>query len=128
MDKVRLDQPPFMMPFLRPWIRKEYMEKAISLISILVESKSKRIFVDLTDNKVILSSENTEFGEGEQSVPASYSGADVRMSFNSQLLVAPIKKIDSEYIKILFSKPSSAMIFTSEPEKDYLFVLMPMQI
>ncbi len=109
-------------------IRKEDMEKAISLISILVESKSKRIFVDLTDNKVILSSENTEFGEGEQSVPASYSGADVRMSFNSQLLVAPIKKIDSEYIKILFSKPSSAMIFTSEPEKDYLFVLMPMQI
>ena len=109
-------------------IKKDDIEKAISLISILVESKSKRIFADLTENKVVLSSENTEFGEGEQTVPASYSGPDVRMSFNSQLLVAPIKKIDSDYMKIMFSKPTSAMIFTSEPEKDYLFVLMPMQI
>ena len=109
-------------------IKKEDAEKAISLISILVESKSKRIFLDMTENNVILSSENTEFGEGEQSIPASYSGPEVRMSFNCQLLLTPVKKIDSEYLKIMFNKPSSAMIFTSEPEKDYLFVLMPMQI
>ena len=109
-------------------IKKADAEKAISLISILVESKSKRIFLDLTEGKVTLSSENTDFGESKQSIPASYSGPDVRISFNCQLLLTPIKKIDSEFMKIMFTKPSSAMIFTSEPEKDYLFVLMPMQI
>ena len=109
-------------------LKREDAEKAISLISILVESKSKRIYVDLTENLVTFSSENTEFGESKQSLPASYSGQDVKMSFNCQLLLTPIKKIDSDFMKIMFNKPSSAMIFTSEPEKDYLFVLMPMQI
>ena len=109
-------------------LKKEDAEKAISLISILVESKSKRLYIDLSENKITFSSENTDFGESKQSVPAAYSGPDVRMSFNCQLLLTPIKKMDSEYMKIMFNKPSSAMIFTSEPEKDYLFVLMPMQI
>ena len=109
-------------------IKKEDAEKALSLISILVESKSKRIYIDLSDNLITFSSENNDFGDCKQSIPASYSGESVRMSFNSQLIVTPIKKIDSEYMKIMFNKPSSAMIFTSEPEKDYLFVLMPMQI
>ena len=109
-------------------IKKEDAEKAISLISILVESKSKRIFIDLSEGRMVLSSENTDFGDSHQAIPVSYSGPDVRMSFNCQLLLAPIKKTDSEYMKIMFNKPSSAMIFTSEPEKDYLFVLMPMQI
>ena len=109
-------------------VKKEDVEKAISLISILVESKSKRIFIDLSEGKMTLSSENTDFGDSHQSIPASYSGADVRMSFNCQLLLSPIKKMDSEYMRIMFSKPSSAMIFSSEPERDYLFVLMPMQL
>ena len=108
--------------------KKEDFEKALSLISILVESKSKRIFIDLEENKMFLSSGNNEFGEGRQTVAAAYSGPEVKMSFNCQLLLAPIKKIDSEYVKISFSRPSSAMIFTPEPEKDYLFVMMPMQI
>ena len=109
-------------------LKKEDAEKAISLISILVEKNSKRIFLDLRENRIIFSGENTEFGESHQEIPASYSGPDVRISFNCSLLLSPIKKINSDYIRIMFSKPSSAMIFTSDPEKDYLFVLMPMQL
>ncbi len=109
-------------------LKKEDAEKAISLISILVEKNSKRIFLDLRENRIIFSGENTEFGESHQEIPASYSGPAVRISFNCSLLLSPIKKINSDYIRIMFSKPSSAMIFTSDPEKDYLFVLMPMQL
>ena len=90
--------------------------------------KSKRLFADLGENKMRLSAENNEFGESQQTINASYNGDNVRMSFNSQLISIPIKKIDSEYISIKFLRPSSAMIFTSEPEKDYLFVIMPMQL
>ncbi len=108
--------------------KKDAFEKALSLISILVESKSKRIFIDLEENQISLSSGNNEYGESRQKIAAAYSGSEEKMSFNCQLLLATVKKIDSEYIKINFSKPSSAMIFSSEPDKDYLFVMMPMQI
>lgn len=109
-------------------MRVDDLEKAISLISILVESKSKRIFVDLNTDGVMLSGENNEFGDSKQIIPCEYSGPEAKISFNFNLLLTPIKKMDSEYLKISYNTPTAAMIMSPEPDKDYLYVLMPMQV
>lgn len=109
-------------------MKVEDMEKAISLISILVESKSKRIFVDLNTDGVMLSGENNEFGDSKQIIGCEYSGPEAKISFNFNLLLTPIKKIDSEFFKISYNTSTTAMIISPEPEKDYLYVLMPMQV
>lgn len=104
------------------------MEKAISLISILVESKSKRIFVDLNPDGIMLSGENTEFGDSKQIINCEYSGPETKISFNYNFLLAPIKKMDSEFFKISFNTATAAMILSPEPDKDYIYILMPMQV
>lgn len=104
------------------------MEKAISLISVLVESKSKRIFVDLNPDGVMVSGENNEYGDSKQIISCEYTGPEAKISFNYNLLLTPIKKIDCEYFKISYNTPSQAMVILPEPEKDYLYVLMPMQV
>lgn len=104
------------------------MENAISLISILVEAKSKRIFVDVNTDGVMLSGENNEFGDSKQIIGCEYEGPETKISFNSNLLLVPIKKLDSEFFKIQFNTSTAAMILSPEPDKDYLYVLMPMQI
>ncbi len=109
-------------------MKVEDMEKAISLISILVESKSKRIFIDLNPDGVMVSGENNEYGDSKQIIKCEYDGPEAKISFNYNLLLTPIKKIDSEYFKISYNNPSQAMIIQPEPEKDYLYVLMPMQV
>ena len=109
-------------------MKVEDMEKAISLISILVEAKSKRIFVDLNTDGVMLSGENTEFGDSKQIIDCEYSGPEAKISFNFNLLLAPIKKMDCEFFKISYNTPTAAMILSPEPDKDYLYVLMPMQV
>ncbi len=109
-------------------MKKDDMEKAITLISVLVEAKSKRIFIDLNKDGVMLSSENADFGDSKQIIPCEYEGPEAKISFNFNLLLTPIKKIDSEFFKISFNSTSAAMAIFPEPEKDYLFVLMPMQV
>ena len=104
------------------------MEKAISLISVLVESKSKRIFVDLNPDGVMVSGENNDYGDSKQIIQCEYTGPEAKISFNYNLLLTPIKKIDCEYFKISYNTPSQAMVIFPEPEKDYLYVLMPMQV
>ena len=101
------------------------MEKAISLI---VESKSKRIFVDLNPDGVMVSGENNDYGDSKQIIQCEYTGPEAKISFNYNLLLTPIKKIDCEYFKISYNTPSQAMVIFPEPEKDYLYVLMPMQV
>lgn len=103
------------------------MERAIALNSVLIESKSKRIFVDLNTEGVMVSGENTDFGDSKQIIPCEYDGPTAKISFNCSLLLPTVKKIESEFFKISYNTPTAAMIFAPEPEKDYLFVLMPMQ-
>ena len=82
------------------------MEKAISLISVLVESKSKRIFVDLNPDGVMVSGENNDYGDSKQIIQCEYTGPEAKISFNYNLLLTPIKKIDCEYFKISYNTPS----------------------
>lgn len=107
---------------------KSDMEKAISLISVLVEAKSKRIFIDLNKEGVLISGENTDFGDSKQIIKCEYDGPEARISFNYNLILTPIRKIDSDFIKIAYNTPQAAMVLLPEPEKDYLYVLMPMQV
>ena len=109
-------------------MKTEDLEKAITLISILAENNSKRIFLTLKANEVIVSGENTEFGDSKQGLSCDYNGPENTISFNFAVLQTPIKKMDSEFFRLRYTSPLNAMIFFPEPERDYLFVLMPMQV
>lgn len=108
-------------------MRREDMEKAINLNSVFVETKSKRLFLDISQDGVMISVDNNEYGDSKYIIPCEYSGPDEKISFNSTVLMMPIKKVDTEFFKICFNTNISATAIYPEPEKDYLFVLMPMQ-
>lgn len=108
-------------------VRTEDLEKAVSFTSIFVDEKSRRIFVEISNEKIDISGESTDIGDSRQSISCEYSGPDIRITFNSSLLHLPIKKIDSEFMKIMFRSESAALTISPEPDKDYLYVLMPMQ-
>ena len=109
-------------------MKTEDLEKAITLISILAENNSKRIFITLHANELTVSGENTEFGDSKQDLPCDYNGPENTISFNFAVLQNPIKKMGSEMFRLMYTSPLNAMVFLPEPEKDYLFVLMPMQV
>ncbi len=108
-------------------LRTDDLEKAVSFTSIFVDEKSKRIFVELSENCIEVSGENTDFGDSRQKISCEYSGPAVRITFNSTLLHVPVKKIDSDFMKIMFRSESAALTISPEPDKDYIYVLMPMQ-
>ena len=109
-------------------MKTEDLEKSITLISILAENNSKRIFLTLKENEVVVSGENTEFGDSRQGIACEYDGPENTISFNFAVLQTPIKKMDSEYFTLSYTSPLNAMIFSPDPERDYIFVLMPMQV
>lgn len=110
-------------------VKREDFEKAIALNSVFVESsKSKRLFLDFSEEGVMISVDSNEYGDSKYIIPSEYSGEDMKISFNSSVLITPVKKIDTEFIKICFNTSSTAAVVYPEPEKDYLFVLMPMSL
>ena len=99
---------------------------ALNQVSLCVDSNSKKIFLDFSRNGVLLSSENTEIGDAKIMINCDYDGPDTTISFNYSFLQTPLKIIETESVKICFNSANTAIAVLPEPERDYIFVIMPM--
>lgn len=108
-------------------VRTDDVLKSLALASVFAsDSATKKIYMHISDNRMELTSEGTEYGASSQEISCSYSGPDSTFTFNVSLLTMQIKKVDSEFFRISFRNPEAAMTIVPDPAKDYVFVLMPM--
>lgn len=105
---------------------KDALVNAISLISAMIELKNRKVLFNLNIDGIMISGED-ENGDIKNIVPCSYEGEEMLLSFNSQFLLESIKKIDSKNIAMLINSNKSAVGIISEPESDYIYIIMPMQ-
>ena len=59
-------------------------------------------------------------------VECEYDGPDTVIPFNYSFLQMPLKLMEGEDVKICFNSANTAMVVSPEPERDYLYVIMPM--
>jgi DNA polymerase-3 subunit beta len=104
------------------------MNEALKRVSLLVENKAKRIFIDIEQNKITVSSEESEFGQAQEVINADYSGGNYHLALNYSYLVSPLKIMDGETCALCFTEPNKAVTVRPEPELDYFHIIMPMQI
>ena len=107
--------------------RKEFLE-ALKRVALMVEQKSKRIFLNLSNDNLIISSQESEIGVAKEEVPCTFSGDDVLISLNYTYLEEPIKTIASDKIRINFEEPTKAIILKGIGEDNIFHVIMPMQM
>jgi len=104
------------------------MNEALKRVSLLVENKAKRIYLDIESDFITISSEESDFGQAKEIIPCSYTGESVRLAMNYSYLVSPLKVMDGDTCDIRFTESNKAITVVSNPEKDYLHVIMPMQL
>ncbi|TFG64585.1 MAG: DNA polymerase III subunit beta [Spirochaetales bacterium] len=107
--------------------RKQFID-AIKRVSLLVEQKSRRIYLHALDNSVTLSSEESEYGVAREQIMCSYEGAETKLALNYIYLEEPLKQMQDEKISIKFSEQNKALTLVSVPEKDFFHIIMPMQL
>ena len=107
-------------------IKVSEMIEALNRVSIFVENKSKKVYLELKEDGIMVSGETSDVGDAKEIVPCEYSGDDVNITFNNAFLVTSLKKIDSDYFRISFNSSKTAMALFPEPEKDFIFIIMPM--
>ena len=104
------------------------LEDAIKRASLFVESKYKKIYLEFTDNNLIVSTEETNLGAGREVIPCKYNFEDQKCAMNYTYLLSPLKVMDGDEVKISFSESGRPFTITPEPERDYLHVVMPMNL
>lgn len=106
--------------------RMELIE-ALKRVSLLVEQKSKRIYLGISSGVLSISSEESDIGTAREEIPCRYDGDEVSIALNHRYLEEPLKVIDDESIKILFTEANRAISLVPVPDKDFFHIIMPMQ-
>jgi DNA polymerase-3 subunit beta len=101
---------------------------ALKRVSLLVENKFKKIILEFNENKMTVYCDESDIGAGREEIECRYEGEPQRCAMNYTYLLSPLKVMDGEEARIEFSEPGRPFILKSEPERDYLHVIMPMNL
>ncbi|MGM0432348.1 MAG: DNA polymerase III subunit beta [Spirochaetota bacterium] len=109
-------------------VEKEVFFDALKRVSLLVEQKSKRLFLDISQEMLKLSSEENDIGKAEEEIPCEYYGEPIRLALNYAYLINPLRVMPGEKMYIGFTEANKAVSVGPFPEKDFFHVIMPMQL
>jgi DNA polymerase-3 subunit beta len=102
--------------------------EALKRVALLVEQKSRRIYMSVAPGSLTISSQETELGTAKEEIPCEYNGAELTIALNYVYLEEPVKVIGSERVKIEFTEAMKAITLKADPDKDFFHIIMPMQM
>lgn len=100
---------------------------ALRRVSLLVEQKSRRIYLSLSENTIILHSEESDIGVAKEEIACTYTGPEFNIALNCIYLEEPLRVMEDDLL-IKLTEPNKAISIFPDPEKDYFHIVMPMQI
>ena len=107
--------------------RKDFLE-AIKRVALLVEQKSKRVYLNITDGALAVSSQETEIGVAREEIPCEYAGDDFTIALNYLYLDEPIKAMSCDKVRLEFTAPMRAVTLRAVPDENFFHIIMPMQM
>jgi DNA polymerase-3 subunit beta len=108
-------------------VNRGEMLDALKRVSLLVEQKSHRLYLNLSPGVISVYCEESDIGNAREDIPCKYDGEEVTIALNYRYLEEPFKVMGTEEISVLFSDPNKTITILPVPEKDYFHIVMPMQ-
>ena len=109
-------------------INREELMDALKRVSLLVEQKSRRVYMTLNENSLVLNSEESEIGVAREEIACDYSGPEATIALNYLYLMDPLKVIDDQELALEYTEANKAISILSIPPRDYFHIVMPMQL
>jgi DNA polymerase-3 subunit beta len=103
---------------------------AIRRVALMADERSHAIRFHLGSNELVISSQNAEEGEANETLQTDYAGEETDIGFNAQYLQEFLNVIGDAKIAFEFKDSNSqAQLHPSENgDFDYKYVVMPMRI
>jgi DNA polymerase-3 subunit beta len=108
-------------------VNRQEMLDALKRVSLLVEQKSHRIYLELSTGAVSIFCEENDIGNAREDISCKYNGEALTIALNYRYIEEPFKIMSEDEIDILFNDPNKTITIKSVPEKDFIHIVMPMQ-
>jgi DNA polymerase-3 subunit beta len=102
--------------------------EAIKRVSLLVEQKSKRIYLQLSEGRLVLSSEESDLGVAKEELLCEYEGPESVIALNYMYLLEPLRVMEGSSVQIEYTEPNRALTIRPAESTEYFHIVMPMQL
>jgi DNA polymerase-3 subunit beta len=109
-------------------VNRVEMLDALKRVALLVEQKSRRIYLGVSPGAISVSSEESDIGNAKEEFSCKYDGEEISIALNYRYIEEPFKVMTDEEVSIHFTEPNRVITIKPEPEKDFFHILMPMQL
>jgi len=93
-------------------VNKKFLLEAIKRISIFSNKSSKQIALEITENKITITTEDPEnITTGKESMECNYDGEPMIIGYNALYLKEVLQHQQAEEIKIMLNTPLNAGLF-----------------
>ncbi len=104
---------------------KPFLSSVDRVASVSLDKKDGVKF-DLTKNNLNLSVNNTNSGDGKESLSVKFDH-ELEISFNSKYLIDVASQLDGENIEMFFNDTGSPVLIKDPSDFNSIFVVMPMK-
>jgi DNA polymerase-3 subunit beta len=106
------------------------LKVALERVSLLSQERSKLVRLTIDTGKLILSTQNPETGEAEETIAAECSGPLFHVGFNSRYLMDYLGASTEERVRLELKDEATQGLLRPEhnDEFDYRYVVMPMRL
>jgi DNA polymerase-3 subunit beta len=103
---------------------------AIRRVALMADERSRAIRFHLEPNQLVISSQNAEEGEANETIQTDYAGEETDIGFNAQYLQEFLNVVGDAKVAFEFKDGNSqAQLQPSETDEyEYKYVVMPMRI
>lgn len=113
-------------------IQRADLISSLRRVGIFANKSTNQVVFDIVGNQVSISAQDVDFSyEGKEQLVCQYTGEDMKIAFNSKLLVEMLSNMDGEEVRLELSMPSRAGIFRpveKTENEDLLMLLMPLMV
>jgi DNA polymerase-3 subunit beta len=107
--------------------RAEMLE-ALKRVALLVEQKSRRVYLGVSTGIISVSSEESDIGNAKEEISCKYEGDEVSIAMNYRYIEEPLKVMTDDEIDVYFTEANKAITIKPVPEKNFFHIIMPMNV
>ncbi|PKL51751.1 MAG: DNA polymerase III subunit beta [Nitrospira bacterium HGW-Nitrospira-1] len=108
--------------------QKDAFIHTLRRVSIMSKERSNAVRMDLSNDRVVITSSNPDIGEAQDELAVAYTGEELSMGFNARFLIDILTAMSSQNIILEMQAPLSPVLVTGELDEGYRSVIMPTRI
>ncbi len=102
--------------------------ESLKRINLFTEDMFHAIKIDIKGTKMVLTSQNADFGSARDELEVEYSGEPLSLGFNCRYFIEALQVMESNVIKAAISSDESPCLITSDEDEGFLSIIMPMKL